>query len=351
MMTKGVIAGKALAESIAAKLQTALAKRKDSALPLAQLVYVRYAGFVGIYVETAMAAVDVLTRYSSAVDWQAELIAGKVKVFHYFIGPHYRVKAGDILIIAEHSRHAEPSVATQVPIIYEDQYMLAFHKPAPLPCHPTGGYWHNVLTRLLVKRGIHCHLLHRLDAETSGVLLAVKHAQDVKVFSRALALGEKCYRVLVYGRFPAELTVRMFLGAKAGSLVVKRQGHNEQNGKISETRFVCASTYTWAGQLYSLVNAYPLTGRTHQLRAHLCESGFPLVGDKIYGKDERYFLRFLAEGLTSELLAELELSRQFLHAELIRLYHPYTGMELKLRVPLSAESTLNALGTARGWQF
>ena len=91
------------------------------------------------------------------------------------------------------------------------------------------------------------------------------------------------------------------------------------------------------GEVFALVRASPQTGRQHQIRIHLREAGFPIVGDKIYGPDEAYFDRFSKRILELEAWQELRLPRQALHAASIRLAHPLTGKRVCFRSPLPAD--------------
>ena len=94
----------------------------------------------------------------------------------------------------------------------------------------------------------------------------------------------------------------------------------------------------------SLVEAVPMTGRTHQIRATLCSSGYPVVGDKIYGVDDTLFLRFIADQLTAEDHRRLRLSRQALHAADLTIRHPRSEEILRLTAPLPSDIT--SLATA-----
>jgi 23S rRNA pseudouridine1911/1915/1917 synthase len=85
---------------------------------------------------------------------------------------------------------------------------------------------------------------------------------------------------------------------------------------------------------YSLVRAYPRTGRLHQIRVHLSHAGYPIVGDKMYGKDPAFYLRFIREGMTDELAFELEMPRSALHSRSLKFFHPHEKRTMYIKAPL-----------------
>lgn len=229
----------------------------------------------------------------------------------------------------------EPPVSTHIEVIYEDRWLAAFNKPSPLPVHPAGVWYENTMTRLLKKKYPKkvFFSMHRLDLETSGIILFSKEKSLTALLQKNLSLSKKYYISGVYGKTPASFETEFPLGPKQGAAVMKRKGVNPQTGKWSRTRFrkICAS----GGRTFLV--ARPFTGRTHQIRAHLRESGYPVIGDKIYGRDENNFLDFLKDGLTPELLKKLELSRQFLHCRKILYCHPFLKKTLCLVARLPDE--------------
>ena len=209
---------------------------------------------------------------------------------------------------------------------------LVVSKPPQLLVHPTrpGGpaTLLDALRALLayeIVNGGQVSLVHRLDRETSGLLLVAKTAPAARRFSLDMMRGRiaKEYLALVWG-WPAwdALTVDaplLRLGEKEPSRIwLKRAVHPD--GAPARTHFEVlrrgerpASDRDGGGR-YSVVRATPETGRLHQIRVHLAHAGHPVVGDKIYGPDEGCYLRFIETGWTPELARVLWLGRHALHA-------------------------------------
>ena len=190
---------------------------------------------------------------------------------------------------------AEPAV------IFEDDDLLVVDKPAGMPCHSSD---RPTLTDWLRARGLATpRLVNRLDRETSGLVLVAK---------RNLPRGviRKEYTAICWGVFSeATGVVDRPIGITRDSIVYTKRVIDPA-GKPSRTE------YRVVRQLrgFTVVNLVPQTGRTHQLRVHLASLGHPIVGDKIYGPDERLYLEFIEKGVTDEMLRQLLLPRQALHA-------------------------------------
>ncbi len=255
-----------------------------------------------------------LNRNFSRESWQREIQQGKFKANQHFIGENYLLKEASELHYYYQKKAPEPKVNKNLAVVYEDEYLMVMNKPAPLPMHPCGSYFFHTLTSLLQKKDF--FTLNRIDSETSGLVFLAKK-NHIKSFTEAFLQSNKYYLVLVYGAFPASLKVDLPLGRLTTSLVHKKRGPTK-DGKKSLTFF----RKIVAKNNYSLVLAHPLTGRTHQIRAHLLEKKFPVVGDKIYGKNENYFIEFLEKNLTRELVEKLEIPRHFLHSYKNIFYHP-----------------------------
>ena len=125
------------------------------------------------------------------------------------------------------------------------------------------------------------------------------------------------------------MTVDLPLG-RAESAVAKKRRAWPGGGEKAVTRF---RNVRAVGDI-SLVRCFPETGRMHQIRAHLLAAGFPIVGDKLYGRDENAFLEFIKNGLTAELKDRLVLPRQALHASRLVFTHPFTRKETIIHAPL-----------------
>jgi 23S rRNA pseudouridine955/2504/2580 synthase/23S rRNA pseudouridine1911/1915/1917 synthase len=243
----------------------------------------------------------------------------------------------------------EPPVRTDYRIVHRDRHLLAVDKPGNLPCHPGGRYFRHTLWHLLRhQEGMEKpHFLHRLDRETSGLVLIARTAEAARVGRESFVSGavRKVYQALVEGPFPSgTIHASVWIGRDAGGAVRKRRrffpepaGANPPgrppDGEPCRTRFRLQARL---GPL-SLVAAVPETGRLHQIRATLSALGVPVVGDKIYGADETLFLRFIADELSAADRKTLRLPRQALHAAALNIPHPVTGRPLRLRSPFPAE--------------
>src|SRR3990167_4975020 len=201
-----------------------------------------------------------------------------------------------------------------VEFLYEDLYILAVNKPSNLIVHPTLNPLRPHLIQFLKEKHEDLHLLHRLDADTTGVLILAKGSENTKRFSLLFSNRnvEKVYHAIVEGRPPFnETTIRNHLAPMIGMKSQFTSVHS--GGKVAETRFKILSK----GKKFSFVEAIPLTGRTHQIRVHLAELGFPIVGDQKYGAPLRHFAQ-----------------RPLLHASSLLFLHPITKEETKVIAPL-----------------
>ncbi len=224
----------------------------------------------------------------------------------------------------------EPAVDGSLTILYEDEWFVAVNKPGNLPVHPSGRYFNNTLVAMLADRyGRKVYPVHRLDRETSGAILLAFDGKSAGNLSASK--GSKEYLALVHGRFPdEELLVDLPLGYDPESAVRKKRKAWPGGTEGARTRFRKVLT---AGDT-SLVRCFPETGRLHQIRAHLLATGYPIVGDKLYGRDETAFLTFIEQGLTRELEKRLVLPRCALHAAKLVFLHPLSKKKMVLRAPL-----------------
>ncbi len=182
---------------------------------------------------------------------------------------------------------------------------------------------------------------HRLDRETSGAQLLSRDSQAAREFFWLFKEHrlQKTYLCLVHGQPAWEATdldaPLGFVGLSESNAVQIRQGVTDE-GRSARTQFRRLDTrlHPQHGPL-SLIEARPLSGRLHQIRAHLSWLGLPMVGDKIYGRDPQAFVNFVAGELSAQARAGLILERQALHAW--RLEFPWAGAQMNAEVPLSAD--------------
>ena len=240
----------------------------------------------------------------------------------------------------------ETPVPTDVPVLYEDDHLLAIDKPAGLPVHPTARYHKNTLIKILEgeRPGQFLSLGHRLDRETSGVMLVSKTRECDRALKRDLEARvgiEKRYKAITWGvptdpaglgrtafRFEQSLEldpdnpigVKMCLGKTSAALE-------------AATRFAIVATASRGDARYARVDCDLETGRQHQIRVHLQALGAPVVGDKLYGPDEHLFTRGADGELTADDLVVLEIPRHALHAARLELAHPMTREALVIDAP------------------
>ena len=218
-----------------------------------------------------------------------------------------------------------PAPHFRLPILHEDDHILAVDKPAGLAVHGGSGIAHGVIESLRSMRpqARFLELVHRLDRDTSGVLLVAKRRSALTALHEILRSREidKRYLVGVKGRFRNEMQrVRAAL-AKHDVDGEKRVSVSE-GGQEAETVFRRLSR----GAEASLLEAELLTGRTHQIRVHLQHLKHPVLGDDKYGDYE-----------LNKRLRKQGLKRMFLHARSLSFVHPATGERLELRSPLPAD--------------
>ncbi|TGN02217.1 RluA family pseudouridine synthase [Leptospira dzoumogneensis] len=282
--------------------------------------------------------------YQSRSNWRKILEEGKILVQGKPVKPSYSIKEGDEILYLP-GESFEPPIQTDFQILYEDPYYITVEKPGDIPIHSAGRYRKNNLTDLIQEdpRFEKIYTIHRLDRETSGVVIFGKDPESASKLSDLFSKRkiQKTYIAFVWGEFPARLKAKGFLISDPSSLIRKKRKfvHEdsfrksdvpEEDYETSETIFRKIGEGTFQGIHFSKVYCLPKTGRLHQIRATLYSLGFPLLGDKIYGKDEGTFLEFI-EGKDPDLIAKLGMNRQALHSSSLKFIHPFTGIKTKIR--------------------
>lgn len=238
---------------------------------------------------------------------------GEVRVNKGRIKPDYRLKAGDVIRIPP-VRLATPDEpvlvgqgilqALQDNILYEDKGLIVINKPAGLAVHGGSGVNFGVIEamRQLRPECDQMELVHRLDRDTSGCLMIAKKRSVLRHLHAALRADgvTKCYRALVRGRWPAT-TRRVHAPLQKNNLRSgERMVEVSAEGKESLTEFKVLQRF---GDVATLVEARPITGRTHQIRVHARHAGHPIAGDPKYGDDA-----------FTQMIREKGGKRMFLHA-------------------------------------
>jgi 23S rRNA pseudouridine955/2504/2580 synthase len=262
------------------------------------------------------------------------LRSGEVRVNKGRIDQLYRLVEGDIVRVppvrvAEKSEAVVP--AAEFAIIYEDSHLLVIDKPAGVAVHGGSGVSFGVIEQLRASRpdAKFLELVHRLDRETSGLLLLAKKRSALTNLHEQMRDGhtDKRYLTLAVGdwknpRQHVKLALRKYSTPDG-----ERRVSVSPDGLASHTVFTLLKKYP----NFALLEAELKTGRTHQIRVHLASSGFPIAGDDKYGDFA------LNKALQKADATRGALKRMFLHAHQITFTHPETGKIMTLNAPLAAE--------------
>ena len=269
--------------------------------------------------------------------------SGEVRINKGRASADSRLALGDVvrvppLRLAETTDPAtDPRVpAREFPILFEDDHVLAIAKPAGVAVHGGSGVSFGVIEQLRRARPTarFLELVHRLDKETSGILLVAKKRSALTALQDQFRERDtdKTYAALVTGAWPATLKVidvalHKYLDG-AGERRVRAVPADAPNGRRSISLVRVAERF----DRFSLLDVTIKTGRTHQIRVHLQQAGHPIVGDDKYGDFD--LNHRLARG---EALKGLRFERMFLHARHLAFDHPASGERITLEAPLPAE--------------
>ncbi len=259
------------------------------------------------------------------------LRSGQVRVNKGRIAQTYRLAEGDLVRVPP-MRMAERD-QTQVPaaefrVLLEDDALLIIDKPAGVAVHGGSGVSFGVIEQLRASRpqASFLELVHRLDRETSGVLMLAKKRSALTGLHEQIRIGgmDKRYLALVKGDWPNRRQHVKLPLFKYTTPDGERRVRVQSDGQPSHTVFNLLRKY---GE-FVLLEAELKTGRTHQIRVHLQSTGFPIVGDDKYGD----FM--LNRALQKSEGSRIALKRMFLHAYRLGFEHPLTGKPVNVEAPL-----------------
>lgn len=253
----------------------------------------------------------------------------RVTVNGQSIKASYRLKAEDTVEVDIVVPREDPLLPEKIPLkyLFEDEYILVIEKPSGLVVHPGAGTSKHTLVSALL---YHCPslrgvgdverpgIVHRLDKETSGVLVVAKTQMTYEELQRQFKAREveKLYLGLVWGKM-SEKTGRFTWAIGRHEKHRQRISIKTKKPKTAETHFIVRQEW----DEFSLLEIRPLTGRTHQIRVHFAASGHPIVGDTRYGRKKTKF----------------QMSRMFLHALQLAFVHPGSKKRVEFNSPLPQE--------------
>jgi 23S rRNA pseudouridine1911/1915/1917 synthase len=244
----------------------------------------------------------------------------------------YRTETGEVVRVEFPQVEKRTISGEDIPVavVYEDEALLVVDKPAGMVVHPAPGNWSGTLVNALLGRGgslssegepERAGMVHRLDKETSGLLVVAKTDRSHRLLSAAIAARRvtRRYAVMTWGHLPSDtLTIDKPIARDPRDrkrMAIVNKGRPAKTDLIRLARFD-------AGEL---LRAHLHSGRTHQIRVHLASIGHPVMGDDVYG------------GGGGRRVAGLPPKRHFLHAAWLAFSHPVTGKPLDFRSPLPAD--------------
>lgn len=258
-----------------------------------------------------------------------------IRLGHVVVDNHVVSKSGTILRPGMHiewtlpeSRLHEVDDAPELDVIYEDTALLVINKPAGVVVHPGSGVRSGTLVESIMKHigsvsfDERAGLVHRLDKDTSGILVIAKNTAVLAALQKDWAMRRvrKTYTALLVGRLTPLLGC---IDAPIKRHVRDRHKMNvDRMGKVSVTKYEVQHVLKG----YTFVHLFPLTGRTHQIRVHCAAIGHPVAGDSTYGDRKM-----------NDELKKIGLQRQFLHASMLTITHPVTGEKMTFVSPLPAD--------------
>jgi len=276
--------------------------------------------------------IDFLLRrfpYNDEATWAAAIERGAIMVDGKAVKPGFILKSR-MQVSYDRPQEDEPEVDREIGIIWEDETLLVVDKNGNLPIAESGKFHRNTLLHILKsEHGFEeLYPVHRLDRETSGLLVLSKNLEVTQKMGEQFLQGlpQKTYHAILQG----EMTYneRMIEGAmgkvKPYPGCVRIRQVVREDGKTAKTWF----RRLQAAQGASLVEIKTFTGRTHQIRCHADYMGYPIIGDKLYGQPDERFVRFI-KGDEAPLFPPFgEIPRQLLHASGLSFMHPLSGEEL-----------------------
>ena len=274
---------------------------------------------------------------------QRLIMAGRIRVNADVVKPSQKIKPGDRITMDK--PEAGPLLVENEPIpleiLYEDEGLLVVNKPAGVVVHPASGNWNGTLLNGLLEylqsndkaNGLnHTNgnpgLVHRLDKETSGVVVVAKTDQAHRALCSQFEAHtiKRTYQALVYGR-PKNNYATIDVPIGRDAIDGKKVSTNTTKPQSAVTEFTVLQQF---GNMASWIELIPSTGRQHQLRVHMASLGFPILGDQLYGGEKVC------------RISGMKIPRMMLHARMIGFCHPVSKQwsEFCVKYPPEIEAVL-----------
>jgi 23S rRNA pseudouridine1911/1915/1917 synthase len=278
-------------------------------------------------------------KYHDADKWTQLIHHSDVKVNDNNSSPDYILKNKDI--VSYSVILCEPPIDANIKVIHNEESFLVAFKPGNLPSHADGNFIKNTFIYLLKNRTSgegykgYLKLVHRLDRETSGLIVVAKSKDTNRALARQFEAGavEKEYIAVVRGIVSDDsFAIDGPIAPDPGSSVSIRKRvvlEGTPGAQPALTRFNVIERLNG----YTVVRCLPATGRTNQIRVHLAHMGHPLAGDKLYGRSDSEFLEFVTEARAGRFdpLPWMDAPRHMLHAYTIAFKHPETNEHISFQ--------------------
>ena len=261
--------------------------------------------------------------YQSEEGWLKCLATGEVKINDCKTSPHRVLKSRDV-VSYERAREKEPVVDDTYRIVHQDDAIVIVEKSGNIPISESGRYYRNTLINILKEREGFSELfaVHRLDKETSGVVLIARTKTVATILGQQFVekVPEKKYHAILNGEFSTGevLVTQPIKRSSPEQGKVRIRQIVDKKGKPSKTIFEAKKT---AGGL-TLAEIQTFSGRTHQIRCHAEHIGHPILGDKLYGQSDEFFISLLNNEAEPLFPPYGKIERQLLHASSLSFQHP-----------------------------
>ncbi|HEY2910090.1 MAG TPA: RluA family pseudouridine synthase [Gemmataceae bacterium] len=285
----------------------------------------------------------------SRSELQRAIESGGITVNGRASKPSYKVRNNDKLHVAMPAPDHDLPQPEDIPldVLYQDEFLAVINKPSNMVVHPAKGNWSGTLVNALQflfhehlsrENGVYrAGIVHRLDKDTSGVILVAKDDQTHRDCANQFETRKvfKEYVALVAGELDRDtdyIEARIKHHAHDREKMAVATDPNDPDGKDALSYYEVLERFRG----YTLVKVQPKTGRTHQIRVHLAFAGCPVLADKMYSGRDRFAHSDVVSNLPKDGDALL-LERQALHAFRLRFRHPRTGEWLEVEAPLAAD--------------